>query len=108
MYRLVSNSKLPRFLKILIYILLTLTCVYWIGYFTFKILDGIRKFLNYVSTKEHWWAFLICIAILGVGTFLIAEFVFELGWWDTIINKIVETYHNIENWWKELLLKFVQ
>lgn len=108
MYRLIGNSKLPRFLKVLIYILLTLTCVYWIGYFTYKILDGIRKFLHYVSTKEHWWAFIICVAILGIGTFLIAEFVFKLGWWEAIVNWFVNIYKSIENGIKEFMLKLVE
>lgn len=108
MYRLVGNSKLPKFLKVLIYLLLTLTCVYWIGYFTYKILDSIRAFLSYISTKEHWWAFLICVAILLVGTFLIAEFVFNLGWWQTILDWFVGIYKSVENWFKEFLLKLAQ
>lgn len=108
MYKIVSNSKLPKFLKILIYILLTLTCIYWIGYFTYKILDFIRIFLNYISSKEHWWAFLICFSILGIGTFLIAEFVFDLGWWENIENWFIGIIKGIEIWFKEILLKLAQ
>lgn len=108
MYRLVANSKMPRFLKALIYILLTITCVYWIGYFTYKILDAFRVFLHYVSTKEHWWAFLICLAILAVGAFLLAQFVFDLGWWEMFVEFLSDKYHQVVNWFKETIIKIIE
>ena len=108
MYRLVSNSKMPKFLKVLIYILLTITCIYWVGYFTYKILDAIRMFLHYITTKEHWWAFLICLIILAVGAFLLAQFVFELHWWENFVDFLSIKYHQVENWLKETIIKIVE
>ena len=65
MYKLIGNSQMPKFLKVLLYILLTLTCVYWIGWFTYQILELVRKAINIVTVeKGRWWFFLMCLCIL--------------------------------------------
>ena len=97
MYKLVKNSNMPNYLKFLINALLTITCVYWIGYFTFKILDTIRKFIHWVSEARNWWTFLICILILGIGILLAAQFYFDLDPVGKTIDKIVEWFKNFRN-----------
>ncbi len=92
---LINNSNMPKFLKILIYILLTLTLVYWIVWFIYKVLDYLRIFLHFVSDKRNWWTFVGCIVILLIGTFLVAQFVLGLNpignfleWLKSIVNAI--------------------
>ena len=70
MYKLIREGNLPNWLKALLYMLLTVSCVYWIGYFLYKILNFIRFILHSVSSKEHWW-FTVFISIGVAVAFLL-------------------------------------
>lgn len=101
MYRMVSNSKLPRVLKVLIYALLTITCVYWLGMMIYKILETIRIFINWTSTRRNWWTFLMCILIVVVGGIIVAQFFLGL-------NPIGNFLEQMKNWWQEIKADFVE
>lgn len=103
MYRLINNSKLPKFLKVLLIILLTLTCVYWIGLFIYKILEAIRKFVHWVSDKRNWWTFLMCIFILAIGSLLLAQFYFDLDPFGKLVNNIVEKWNDFREYLKGII-----
>ena len=103
MYKLVRESKMPKVLKWLINILLTLTCVYWIGYFIYKILESVRRFVHWTTEKRNWWTFLMCILILCVGILLAAQFYFELDPIGKITNYFIEKW----NGWREYLANLI-
>lgn len=97
MYRLINNSKIPRIIKWLLYILLTITMIYWIIMLVYKILELIRRFVHFVSDKRNWWTFVGCVIILLIGTFVVAQFVLELdplGKFITSVNNMIDNIRN--------------
>ncbi len=97
MYRLIWNSKIPKIIKWLLYILLTITIIYWIIIMAYKLLDLMRRFLHFVSDKKNWWTFVCCVGILLIGTFIVAQFVLGLDPFGKFINSIKEMIDNIRN-----------
>ena len=97
MYRLIWKSKIPRIIKWLLYILLTITIRYWIIRMGYKLLDLMRRFLHFVSDKKNWWTFVCCVCILLIGTFIVAQFVLGLDPMGKFINSIKEMIDNIRN-----------
>lgn len=97
MYRLIWKSKIPRIIKWLLYVLLTITIIYWIIIMAYKLLDLMRRFLHFVSDKKNWWTFVCCVCILLIGTFIVAQFVLGLDPMGKFINSIKEMIDNIRN-----------
>ena len=97
MYRLIWKSKIPRIIKWLLYILLTITIIYWIIIMAYKLLDLMRRFLHFVSDNKNWWTFVCCVCILLIGTFIVAQFVLGLDPVGKFINSIKEMIDNIRN-----------
>lgn len=73
-YKLIKDCGMPKWLKILINILLTLTCVYWIGWFVYKFLDLVRIFLHTMTEKKLFFVSLGIMFICAITTLLILEF----------------------------------
>ena len=97
MYRLIWKSKIPRIIKCLLYVLLTITIIYWIIIMAYKLLDLMRRFLHFVSDKKNWWTFVCCVCILLIGTFIVSQFVLGLDPVGKFINSIKEMIDNIRN-----------
>lgn len=95
MHKWLYNSKLPKWLKILIYIVLTLTLIYWLGLLVYKFLEAIRKFIHWASEQRNWWTFLTCILILGIGSLLLAQFVFGLDPFGKVTQWFVNCFNNM-------------
>ena len=74
MYRLVRDSKLPSWLKVLINVALTLTVVYWLGYMVYKILDVFRLFLHTLTEKKIFWIEFGIVVIVFIGTCLYLQY----------------------------------
>ena len=85
MYRLINNSKMPRFIKWILYVLLTLTCIYWIGVMVYKILCAIRVIGAFIFEKRNYWTFLCCLLILVIGGLLLAQYYFNLDPFGAIV-----------------------
>lgn len=103
LFRKINESNMPKFLKILIEVLLTLTCVYWIGVLIYKILEGLRIFMHWTSDKRNWWTFLMCVAILVVGGLIIAQFFLGLDPFGKMWQGILNTFNNFRNWLSGLI-----
>ena len=97
MYRLINNSNIPKVIKWLLYILLTITMIYWIIILSYRILEIIRRTVHFVSEKRNWWTFVCCIFILLIGTFLVAQFVLGLDPMGKFITSVNEMIDNIRN-----------
>ncbi len=74
MYKLIRQGNLPNWIKYIMYILLTVTCVYWVGYFLYKILNFIRFVLHTVTTKEHWWFTVFIVIGLAIALLIFMEY----------------------------------
>ena len=94
-------SNFPKWLKLLLFFISIITMVYWVGLVTYKILCAIRIVGSFIFEKRNYWTFLCCIAILIIGSFIMAQFVLGLDpygkiveelnkFWDTIIIKLNE------------------
>lgn len=74
MYKLVRECGMPKWLKILINITLTVTCVYWLGYFLYKILDVFRLFFHTMTEPKVFWIGLGILLGSAIITLLILEY----------------------------------
>lgn len=98
MYKLIREGSMPKFLKVLLYILLTITCVYWIGYFLYKILEFVRICINGITNeKGRWWFFLLCLVILFVSVCIAMRFNPFLELWNLIKAFFVDMKDNFIN-----------
>lgn len=97
MYKWVANSHIPKWLKILIYIVVTLTLVYWLGLLVYKFFEALRKFLHWATDKHNWWTFLMCIFILLLGSLLIAQFLLGLDPIGKAAEFIVDKWNNLRD-----------
>lgn len=88
----INNSQMPKWLKIILYTLLTITLVYWLILFIYKFLELLRIVIHWCSDKRNWWTFVGCILILGVGSLLLAQFVFGLDPFGKLLNWVLEKF----------------
>ena len=89
--------RLPKWLRIILIILSILTMVYWIGYITYKILCGVRVFGAFIFDKRNYWTFLTCIAILLIGTLLVAQFALGLDPIGKAYQYIIDQFNNLRD-----------
>lgn len=80
MYSLVHKSKLPSLIKFIIYIILTITIVYWLLYLVYKILDILRALIHLFTDKGHFWFMILFIIALGIGVLFLMEYVIDVGY----------------------------
>lgn len=97
MYRYLNEKNLPKWLKYLLYVVLTLTLVYWLGILIYKILEAFRKFLHWASEKRNYWTFLFSVFIVLLGSLIMAQCVLGLDPLGKLANYIVEMWENIKN-----------
>lgn len=93
MYRFIKNCAMPSWLKVLINILLTITVVYWLGYFIYKILDIFRLFLHTMTEKKIYWVCLCIIFICAVATLFILEFNTDIKPFTTMWNWLYKIFN---------------
>ena len=65
----ITNSNMPKWLKWLLNITLAITCVYWIGYLCYKIIDLFRIFIHNLTEYKIFWVMFgvtLCLIILGI------------------------------------------
>lgn len=96
----IRNSNLPLWLKLLISIFLIVTCVYWVGFLTYKIIDILRLFINTLTEKKIFWIIFVlscALIIIYINFYLINnydqniyEYVkeFIVGNWQKILSEI--------------------
>lgn len=85
---------MPRWLKILIDVLIIVTVVYWLGYTIYKILDVLRMFLHAVSEKKIWWVAIVILLGCTITTLCILEFCTDVKPFTMLGNWIVSLYND--------------
>ena len=103
MYKFIKQSIMPRWLQILIEILLTLTVVYWLGYIVYKLIDILRILLHSMTEKKIWWVSLTIILGCTIATLLILEFTTDIKPFTQFGNRIVMVYAQIRNYLGSLI-----
>ena len=66
-------NKLPKGLRVAIYVLLGLTVVFWVLFLLAQILEVVRKVVHWGSQKSVFWTGFYALIILCVGTFLVSR-----------------------------------
>ena len=94
MYKILKQCEMPKWLKILINVTLTITCVYWIGLLVYKFLEVVRKFLHTMTEKKIWWIALGIMVSCVVVTLLILEFKTDLNPISAMWGKICGIFGN--------------
>lgn len=98
MYKLLRESNMPKWLKWLLYIVITITCIYWLGIMLYKLLEILRKFLHWCSEKRNWWTFLMCVFIVVIGSLIVAQCFLKLNPFGNFANWIVSKWNSFRNW----------
>lgn len=104
MYKLIKECGMPKWLKVLFNVLLTLTCFYWMGYLIYKILEVVRWFLHNVTEKKMFWCMFLFALIIAIGITLYLQFNTDVKpftmFWDWLVdiyeqgrNKIADIIH---------------
>lgn len=102
MYRWLHNSAAPKWLKVILYALLTITCIYWVLLGAYKLLNMIRIILHWATHPSNFWTFVICILILVVGSLLVAQFFFNLDPFGKFIDWLVSLWNGFRNYMASL------
>ena len=66
-------SNFPRWLKIVLLIASIITVIYWLGVMIYKILCAIRVMGAFIFEKRNYWTFICCVAILLIGSLIMAQ-----------------------------------
>lgn len=98
MYKLIENSSIKNGFKIIIYILLTITCIYWLIYLIYKILDTLRIVLHTMTEKSHWWFFISLCIIFAIGTMVLLETTTEIKPFTSLQRFFIDTFYAVKNW----------
>ncbi len=103
MYRLLHNSNIPKWLKILLYIVLTLSLVYLVGLIFYKVLEAIRWLLHNATEKRIWWITLIIALIATIIVLVILEINTDIDPFTNAINFLVSKWKQFVNWCASLI-----
>lgn len=68
---------LPKWIRIIVEILLVLTMVYFIMILLYKIWDTIGKIIHFLSDRRNWWTYSIAVLIVVVGGLIVAQMIGE-------------------------------
>lgn len=101
MYKIISDSHyIPRWLKFILYLILTITCIYWLGLIIYKLLELLRKCINGITKeKGRWWFFLFCLLLIGVAICITLQY-----------NPLIVFLDLVESWFekaREFLVKLI-
>ena len=94
---------MPKTLKIILYITITITCIYWLGLLAYKLLELIRFILHLITEKGHWWFVIIVIIGIIIATLFIAQFCFNLNPFGQFGAWIKNHIYNFRNWLGDLI-----
>ena len=91
------GDKLPKPIRVIYYIILAITLVYWLYRFSKFILDLIQKIGSFAFEKRNYYTFIICLIILGIGILLASQFIFGLNPFGKSLNWVVDKYNDLKN-----------
>ena len=97
------GDKMPKAIRIIYYILLTITLVYWIYRLTTSILDLIQKIGSFLFEKRNYYTFVVCILILCVGIFIASQFIFNLDPIGKMGNWFINKWNDLRHWCAEII-----
>lgn len=103
MYKWLHNRSMPKWLKIVLYILITLSLVYLIGLITYRVLEGIRWLLHNATDKKFYWITLTIILIATIVVLVVFEKFTDIDPFSNLIRYIVTKWQEFRNWVASLI-----
>lgn len=100
-YRL--GDKLPKPIRIIYYILLTITLIYWLYRVITGLITLIQKIGSFLFEKRNYYTFVVCLLILAIGVFLASQFIFNLDPLGKLGNWFNELWQDIRRWCARLI-----
>jgi hypothetical protein len=99
MFKLLNSSEsLPKWFKVVVKTLLIITVIYWLAILVYKIVDGVRAFLHFISSKNNWWMFMVCMVVMAVVWLLLAQYYFGLDPFGKFEAWILENVEDFKKW----------
>lgn len=88
-------DHLPKWMKIIYYIVLLLTLVYWIYRLIEWVLVTIQKLGAFIFEPRNYWAAVMSLFIVLIGAFIMAQFVLGLDPYGNFISWIKQSFQSI-------------
>lgn len=84
------GDRLPRPLRVIYYVVLTLTLIYWLYRLIALILGLIQRIGAFLFEKRNYYTLVLCLALCGIIVLLTAQFYFNLDpfgkFWDWVCS----------------------
>ncbi len=87
-------SRLPKWLRVTLFILSVVTVVFWATKLFYKVWGAIGTFLHFLTEKRNWWTYTFCIVLIIVGSLIVAQFFLELNPFGKAWNGVTEYVNN--------------
>lgn len=92
------GDKMPKAIRIIYYVILAITLVYWAYRLIALTLDLIQKIGCFIFEKRNYYTFVVCMLILAIGILLASQFIFDLDPFGRFVNGIVDKWNNFRQW----------
>ena len=97
MFHLIKGCNMPKWLKVVLYVLLSITLVYVIGLVVYKVLEAIRWLLHAMTEKKIWWVSLCIIFILSLIFAIILEKTSDIKPFTSIYERLLSILDSFKN-----------
>lgn len=97
------GDRMPKPIRIIYYIILGITLIYWLYRFIAGVLSFIQKLGSFVFEKHNYYTFVVCILILAIGILLASQFIFGLNPFGKVCDWFVDKWNDIRQWGVELI-----
>lgn len=101
LFKYLHESGIPKPIKVLLYITLIVTCVYWIGTIIYYVLEALRWVLHNATDKKLWWITLCIILACVITVLCLMQYKWGLNpfgkfmeWLNNLIDNIRESMSN--------------
>lgn len=92
------GDRLPKAVRIIYYVLLGVTLIYWLYRAIVAVLDLIQTIGAFVFEKRNYYTFMVCLLILGIGVLFASQFIFGLDPFGKLVNWFVERWNDFRAW----------
>lgn len=104
MYKKISNSNLPKWFKILLYVFFTITMVYLVGWMVYKVLNAIRWIIHNATRPEVWWWTVVITIVAGISVLVIIQTQTDLDPIGNVVRNILDKWQNFRNWLGSIII----
>lgn len=89
------GSYMPKWLRIIYYIILVVTLIYVVFRALEFILVSIQKIGAFIFDNRNYWTVIMCLFILALGTFIVAQFVIGMDPWGRFTQWLIELFNRL-------------